>query len=59
MKPTKNNPMKGTTFDKRKGKWVARPSINRKPVFLGYFTTQEEAYEALCKLKIEIEKEVV
>ena len=40
-----DNPMRGTFYDKRRGKWSARISINGKYKSLGSFFTQEEAAE--------------
>jgi hypothetical protein len=34
---------KGVSWNKRKGKWRATITVNRKPLFLGYFGTPEEA----------------
>jgi hypothetical protein len=37
---------KGVGWNERKGKWVARIGVNRKPIHLGYFSTPEEAAHA-------------
>jgi AP2 domain/HNH endonuclease len=39
---------KGVSFDKRKNKWSAYITTNRKRKFLGYFNTPELAYQAYC-----------
>jgi len=41
----KNNTsgFKGVTFDRQKGKWMARICINRKNIFCGYTATPEAA----------------
>ena len=47
----------GVSFDKQRGKFVARCNVNGKQQHLGYFNTPQEAFaaykpfkEALCKL---------
>lgn len=41
-----DNPMRGVSYDKRRGKWSARIAINGEYKSLGSFATQEEAAEA-------------
>lgn len=45
------NPYPGTTFEKTRGRWKAQGRLNGKTKSLGYFDTQEEAYEAVVKAK--------
>jgi len=40
---------KGVSFDKKKKKWAAYISKNKKRHFLGYFNTPKEAHKAYCK----------
>ena len=44
-------PYPGTTYEKTRGRWKAQARINGKTKSLGYFDTQEEAYEAVVKVK--------
>jgi hypothetical protein len=44
----------GVCWHKRDQKWVAHIRINGKPIHIGYFDTEEEAYQAYCKAKAEI-----
>lgn len=39
----------GTTFDKRRQKWIAQTTVNYKHIFLGRFDTRYEAYDAYLK----------
>lgn len=52
--PRRNRQFKGTTYDKRNKSWVAYIYINSKRKHLGYFKTQELAYEAVLKEKGEL-----
>jgi len=40
---------KGVTYYKSRNKWTATLMVNRKSIFLGYFTTPELAYKAYCE----------
>tara|TARA_R110000796_G_scaffold167182_1_gene283992 strand:- start:431 stop:967 length:537 start_codon:yes stop_codon:yes gene_type:complete len=40
--------LKGVSFEKRSGKWVARIGVNHKSNFLGYFNSAQDAYGAYC-----------
>ena len=52
LKNAKNTSGKcGVVFDKQKGKWIARMHKNSKAVYLGIFSTKEEAIE--CRIKAE------
>lgn len=41
--------VRGITFDKPRGKWVARPTIDGKRKLLGYFDTELDAQNAVIK----------
>ena len=41
--------LKGVSFRKDQGKYVARVYENRRRVFLGYFKTESEAHAAYCE----------
>jgi len=41
------NPYSGITYDKRRGKWKAQRRVEGKVLSLGYYVTQEEAYQAI------------
>ncbi len=43
----------GTTYEKNRGRWKAQGRINGITKSLGYFATQEEAYEAVVRAKKE------
>lgn len=43
----------GTTYEKNRGRWKAQGRINGITKSLGYFATQEEAYEAVMRAKKE------
>ncbi|RZK27823.1 MAG: RepB family plasmid replication initiator protein, partial [Hymenobacter sp.] len=44
----------GTTYEKSRGRWKAQGRINGVTKSLGYFATQQEAYEAVLKTKKEV-----
>jgi len=46
----KNNTsgMKGATWCKRSRRWIARIQVHKKMIYLGSYTTREEAYSAYC-----------
>lgn len=44
---------KGVSLDKRRGKWVAEIVIYKKKKFIGYFETEENAFEAWKRFVIE------
>lgn len=41
--------VRGITYDKARGKWVARPTIDGKRKLLGYFYTELDAQDAVLK----------
>ena len=41
----------GVSFNNRVNKWFARTTINSKTKHLGYFKTEEEAYQAICQYR--------
>lgn len=44
----------GTTYNKQRQKWLAQITINKKPVYLGRYNTQQEAHEAYLKFLKEV-----
>lgn len=48
-KPKWTSNFKGVYFNKNKQKWVANPYINGKQVYLGIYTTELEAYQAILE----------
>jgi hypothetical protein len=48
------NRLPGTTYEKKRGKWKGQVRKNGKTKSLGYFATQQEAYEAVLQAKEEI-----
>jgi hypothetical protein len=46
---------KGVSWDKKSNKWAAYITINSKSKYLGYFTSEEEAYDVYCKQKMNAE----
>lgn len=40
---------KGVTFNKNNQKYMARISVNKKPIYLGYFDSYEKAHLAYCE----------
>ena len=58
-KLSKNNSssFKGVSFNKEKGKWIARIRVNNKNKFLGYYDSAEEAASIYDKASIELHKE--
>lgn len=40
---------KGVTWYEKEQKWVARPTVGGKRKYLGRFSTEIEAYQAVCK----------
>lgn len=50
MRAHTGNPskLKGVTFDKARGRWMARIMTDRKELNLGRFDTPEEAHAAYC-----------
>lgn len=55
----KNNKcgFKGVMFSKQTGKWLARISINYKPIYIGSFETPEIASKAYNNYAINLHKE--
>lgn len=52
---SKNNPLKtGTNKEDCKSKWRSVININKKRIHIGYFNTQEEAYQAYLKKREEL-----
>ena len=47
MRSNNTSGVKGVHFDKKRGKWLAQISANRKHVHLGRFDTIEQATEAI------------
>lgn len=47
------NPYRGVHFDKRRGKWLASYMKNRRNNFVGYFSTADDAREAVIKARAE------
>lgn len=43
---------KGITFHKASQKWRAQPTINGKQTYLGLFTSEEEAHQAVLELNL-------
>jgi hypothetical protein len=43
--------VKGYSFDKSSQKWKAKIQVNNKPIYLGYYNTEEEAREAYLTAK--------
>lgn len=41
----------GVSFNLQSKKWRSKINFNKKFIFLGYFNTQEEAYQARCDYK--------
>lgn len=48
---------KGVSWHPRHQKWQARIRINGKQKHLGYYTSEEEAYAAYCKVAVELHGE--
>ena len=48
---------KGVSWSKRRNKWFAQISANRKQLHLGYFDTPELAHMAYCKAAAELHGE--
>ncbi|HDS0930162.1 TPA: HNH endonuclease [Pseudomonas putida] len=46
LKPSNTSGFKNVSFDKAKGKWIARVRLNGKRKNLGLFETPEDAYQA-------------
>jgi len=51
------NQLKGTTFDKKRNKWVASIMLNYKRIYIGGFDTMQEAHFAYKQKAKEIFKE--
>jgi hypothetical protein len=47
----RNRNSKGYTWDSKRNKWLVRIFINRKPIYIGRFDTEEEARTAYLKSK--------
>jgi len=46
-----NTAAKGCSFHKKRNKWMAYITINRKKKYLGYYDTEEEAHEKYLEQK--------
>jgi hypothetical protein len=55
----KNNScgLKGVCLDKRRNQWKAEIMVHRKKMFLGYFSTKEEAHHAYQKASFKLHGE--
>ena len=49
-KPTWSSKHKGISFSKRDNKWVAVIRVDGRRKYIGSFKTEEEAYDAYCKV---------
>ena len=49
--------LKGVSFHKNRGKWVAHIGVNGKDVYLGIYKTPEEAHEAYKEAAVKFHKE--
>lgn len=48
---------KGVSYNKKCKKWTAYITVNYKTVYLGLFTTPEEAYKARCEKQKELHRD--
>ena len=51
--------LKGVTFHKRTGKFMARIGWQRKPIYIGLYATREDAYAAYCEAAVRLHGEFV
>ena len=45
---------KGVWFSKRHNKWIAELKVNQKKVYIGIYSNEEDAYQAVLKKKTEL-----
>lgn len=54
---TNKSGVSGVHFDKRRSKWVAAITYNRKKIFIGRFISKDDAIDARIKMEIELFRE--
>lgn len=57
MRRNNKSGFKGVSWDASAQRWRTRIMINRKEIWLGYFATPEEAYDAYCRSAREVHGE--
>ena len=50
----RDSPFRGTTFNKRRGKWIAQVCNDYRQMTVGAFDTQEEAAEAARQARLQL-----
>ena len=49
-----NRRVRGCSFDKYNGKYKAQIKLNKKPIHIGYYNTEDEAHQAYLSKKTEL-----